>query len=43
MSKTENKKNVEKLKIFVAKLTKQNDLKTSYPKARGNSNSTPTN
>lgn len=43
MSKTENKKNVEKLKIFLAKLTKQNDIKTSDKKVGGNSNCTPPN
>jgi len=41
MSKKESKKNIDKMKIFLAKQT--NDTKTSNQKAGGNSTSTPTN
>lgn len=40
MSKKESKKNIEKLKIFLAK---QNDIKTSNTKGQGNSTGTQAN
>jgi len=43
MSKAESKKNIEKLKVFLAKQAKQNDIKTSDKKVGGNSNGTPSN
>ncbi len=41
MSKKESKKNIEKLKVFLAKQT--NDTKTSTQAIRGNSTSSQTN
>jgi hypothetical protein len=40
-NKTESKKNIEKLKIFLAK--QSNDIKASNKKIGGDSTSTPTN
>jgi hypothetical protein len=42
MSKKDSKKNIEKLKIFLAK-QQQDDVKTSNKKVGGNSVSTSTN
>jgi hypothetical protein len=43
MSKNESKKNVEKLKVFLAKQEKKNDIKPSNKKAQGDSTCTQAN